>query len=168
MPPSVGRDYPTALMQLLSRGANPRSLDREGRTPLMFHAEQKRIACVAQLLKDEGVRATVNMQVQAEQLKGSTALHLLCGMSKGVELSELLLGAGADATIRDGRGHTAEDIWGATYPNAEAALLLFPDAGPRCWCMPGGWWRPPRMPCLWHSRPPKHEVGKGRHCDAWS
>ena len=81
-----------------------------------------------------------------ELCSGYTALHFVCGGGETeaqVEIIELLLGVGADTTILDARGKTAEDLLREQQWDSEADSALFaqvPDSdGPRCWCMPGGW-----------------------------
>ena len=110
---------PELISLFLDRGADLRSLDSSQRTPLVTQAISGRVACVARLLEDAVGRATVNMQIESERsidcCPGYTALHKVCcrhesGM-KHTQMIELLLGAGADTTIRDSRGWTAEDVW---------------------------------------------------------
>lgn len=81
---------------------------------------------------DRGGRATVNTQVSWEDVSRLfTPLHLACHMGRRGEsqqqlrIIELLLGAGADLTITDALGWTAEDILRERHPDCEAALDLF-------------------------------------------
>ena len=100
---------------LLDRGANPRSLDFMGMTPLMAYVTRAEAACVARLLEHAEGRATVNMQAHGGEDQGSTALHFVGDMcpythikESQVHILELLHGAGTDTTIIDSKGRTAQ------------------------------------------------------------
>jgi hypothetical protein len=106
---------PELVGLLLDRGADPGFL-YFSLTPLMSYVMGADRACVVRLLEDQGGRATVNMQVQVGCFAGSTALHFVGHKSPykpgikecQIQVLELLLEAGADTTILDSKGQTAE------------------------------------------------------------
>ena len=127
---------PELISLFLNRGADLRSLYRRGRTPLMTQAEMDRVACVALLLEDTVGRATVNMEVKSKRdidcYPGYTAFHKVCCRPESemehTQMIELLLGAGADTTMRESRGWTAEDVWCYEHPGSIFRERLFRDS----------------------------------------
>jgi len=92
---------------LLEAGVDPNGKTENGETALMFGSGVRRAAVVRALI---GAGARVNERDD----QGMTALHhALDGTGERRHLTEvvqLLLEAGANATIRDGRGRTPRDV----------------------------------------------------------
>jgi uncharacterized protein len=87
---------------LLSMGADPKFTGPSGETPLMTAARYCDLEVADVLLKRVA-------QVNAVDAKGETPLMLAAQTCPDVKMIELLMGAHADAALKDKSGHTAED-----------------------------------------------------------
>ena len=94
-----GREDAECFELLLER-ADARIADNEGRTPLM-----------RAMWDEEKLRALVGRSdIDAIDNSGQTALMVAAGSYSGAKAVRILLDAGADATVVDGQGRTAEII----------------------------------------------------------
>ena len=87
---------------LLSMGADPKFTGPSGETPLMTAARYCDLEIADVLLKRVA-------QVNAVDSKGETALVLAAQTCPDVKMIALLMGAHADAALKDKSGRTAED-----------------------------------------------------------
>lgn len=87
---------------LLSMGADPKFTGPSGETPLMTAARYCDLEIADVLLKRVA-------QVNAVDSKGETALMLAAQTCPDVKMIALLMGAQADAALKDKSGRTAED-----------------------------------------------------------
>lgn len=97
-----------ATRTLCRLGANPNSVDRIGRTPLMVGAYDKKTPeeislVIVELLLDSG--AEVNMVTASHNM---TALHFAFASDRH-DIAAKLISAGADQTIKDYVGRTPND-----------------------------------------------------------
>ena len=105
-----------AVRQLLARGADPNHRDIYGWTPLMRAVYEERRMVVQVLLEQPDIALNVSND------QGATALHLAA--VKGNEaLTRSLLLAGADPSVGDRNGRTAENLAAATGHENVAKLL---------------------------------------------
>ncbi len=105
-----------AVRQLLARGADPNHRDIYGWTPLMRAVYEERRMVVQVLLEQPDIALNVSND------QGATALHLAA--VKGNEaLTRSLLLAGADPSVGDRKGRTAENLAAATGHENVAKLL---------------------------------------------
>lgn len=81
---------------LMDRGANPIVETNKGYTPLMAYSSFKQITSVARLLRDQRVRANINVRNQY----GHTTLHLACQSKEEEGNLPLLLFCCAPTQIR--------------------------------------------------------------------
>ena len=128
----LGPPPPTSLA-LLDRGADPTVLNRKKQSPLMYQSIFGSYECVARLLQDQRVLATINAQDE----NGNTALH---EASLRNEKVRLLLQAGANPAIKNRRRQTPlarlrekheEDpgrVWSTRYYTTIALLEEYPVA----------------------------------------
>jgi len=89
---------------LLGGGAEPVVWNDKGWLPLMHHVQAGRSECVARLLEDPRVRASIDTVVRGEDFEGFSALHLACWHNNVTPTAKLailrhLLEAGADPTL---------------------------------------------------------------------
>jgi hypothetical protein len=104
------------VKDLLARGADPRAVDRIGKTAMVYGAGQGHAAVVRALL-EHGV------DVNATYRNRLTALMWAAGYGRD-EAVAALLQAGARADLRDDRGKSAADIAREAGHPATARLLL--------------------------------------------
>lgn len=105
-----------AVRQLLASGADPNLRDIYGWTPLMRAVYEDRKLVAQALLEQPGIALNVSND------QGATALHLAA--VKGNEaLTRSLLLAGADPSVGDRKGRTAENLAVATGHENVAKLL---------------------------------------------
>ena len=117
------------LIALLDRGADPTVRSDGGSTLLMCQAFDGRVDCVARLLQDSRVRATINVQNKY----GDTALHDACFYDGENETSttsmlHLLLQAGANPAVTNNDGETPLAVRRHRYPSRHAAIALLEQA----------------------------------------
>lgn len=90
---------------LLDRGADPVMQNDKGWMPLMHHVKRGRCGCVARLLEDPRVRASIDTVVQGDDFHGHSAFHFACSTYSHITHSTRramlcsLLKAGADPTL---------------------------------------------------------------------
>ncbi|WP_338866017.1 ankyrin repeat domain-containing protein [Myxococcus stipitatus] len=115
----VENDAVACVPVLVRGGAAVEALDENGRTPL-FDA---RVPQTAQALLDVGANPNGG--------KGWTVLHqMVCFMDRGPVI-ELLLRAGADASLKDAQGKTpAQEAMEREFPQLARLLGATPDAKP--------------------------------------
>jgi hypothetical protein len=104
------------MAALVEAGANPKAMDKRGRTPLMS-AVQSRNAEAVRYLIDNG--AEVNAR---DQLQG-TALLRAAGAFGGLETVLVLLSAGAEVNVQDKNGMTPL-MWAARWGDVERVEAL--------------------------------------------
>lgn len=124
-PLHLAGSYETAS-SLLARGADATALNAWGWTPLMKRAFNENASCVARLLEEPQVIATIDTQATESNdyysTKGDTALHLICyevgvtPVEEQNQILEMLLRAGADPTILNDDQETLMDAHGK-WPN---------------------------------------------------
>jgi hypothetical protein len=115
------------LIALLDRGADPTVLTNHGWTPLMSQAFDGRVDCMARLLQDSRVRATINVQNN----NGDTALHIACDSDDGTSTTSivhLLLQAGANPAVTNNDGETPLAVRRHHYTSRNAAIALLEQA----------------------------------------
>lgn len=140
----VGKDENTLLhatwsvpiMRLaLERNADPTLLNNKNRSALMLHTYFQRDDCIACLLEDKRVVATINERLEGgpnASWPGCTTLHIACltgsrnqvGRAKTLRL---LVEAGADPEVRDGPngdGETPMQVLRSEAPVDEAAVAV--------------------------------------------
>ena len=108
-----------AVRQLLVSGADPNLRDIYGWTPLMRAVYEGRERVVQALLEQPDV------DLKAKNDQGATALHL-AAVKGNAALTRLLLLAGADPSMGDRRGRTAENVAVAAGHENVAKLLKRP------------------------------------------
>ena len=95
------------VVESIDKGAKANSVDREGKTPLMYAAEQNpEPVIVAYLLQQEGV------DINATSDLGRTALSYAAEQNPNSDVLLTLMNAGADPSIRDLENKTAFDHGG--------------------------------------------------------
>jgi hypothetical protein len=100
---------------LLAHGANPLATDRVGKTAMEYAAGQGQTKVVGQLL-DAG------LDVNRTYKNDLTALMWAAGYDRA-ETAQLLLARGANRSLKDNRGMTANDIAVQTKSERVAGLL---------------------------------------------
>lgn len=100
---------------LMDRGAEPVVRNDKGWTPLMHHVRAGRPECVARLLEDPRVRASIDNVAEGDDFDGFSALHLACCFNNITPTAKLailrhLLVAGADPTLPNVYGHDSLQI----------------------------------------------------------
>ena len=105
-----------AVRQLLVSGADPNLRDIYGWTPLMRAVYEERKMVVQVLLEQPDVALNVSND------QGATALHLAAVKGNEALIRSLLL-AGADPSMGDGKGRTAENLAVAAGHENVAKLL---------------------------------------------
>ena len=115
------------LIALLDRGANPTIADRDGESPLIWHAFYGSVDNVARLLQDPRVRATVN----AQRRDGFTALHAAChndDEETAATKVSILLQVGANPTLTRSDGQDPLAWLRQRHPTHHAAIALLEQA----------------------------------------
>jgi len=98
------------LRECLQQGVSATGLDSVGNTPLHWACRGGHTDCVKELL------ALPNPPVNAQNKMGDTALHLAAAHNR-LEVLPLLLQAGADCSIANSDGQTADKIGSTTVAN---------------------------------------------------
>lgn len=121
---------PATLSFLITRGADPVVIDRDGWTPLMFQTGLGHPECVARLLEEPRVLATIDAQstspVTAWQV-GTSALHIACQSAIDTDqtrIIELLLEAGANPALETHDGETPLDFLRENESDTHVAIAL--------------------------------------------
>ena len=122
----------TVVLHLLAAGVDPNSKNNDGDTPVHLAAERLRVDTLRCLLAAGG-------DPNAQGVNGNTALHWASAIARNsVPVVELLLTAGADATVRNNPGMSALDearkyqYWrGPSSRVARKMLALLAGAGRR-------------------------------------
>lgn len=118
---------------LIDRGAEPVVWNDKGWTPLMHQVRAGRSECVARLLKDPRVRASIDTVARGDDFRGFTALHLACcnnnvtPTAKRAILRHVLL-AGADPTLPNEDGLNSLQILQEYPPVQPLELALVEEA----------------------------------------
>lgn len=118
---------------LMDRGAEPVVRNDKGWTPLMHHVRAGRPECVARLLDDPRVRASIDAVVEGDDFHGFSALHLACCFNNITPTAKLailrhLLVAGADPTLPNAYGHNSLQILQEHPPVEPLDLALVKEA----------------------------------------
>ncbi len=113
------KGHVAAVRQLLARGADPNLRDIYGWTPLMRAVYEERKMVVQALLEQPDVALNVSND------QGATALHLAAVKGNEALIRSLLL-AGADPSMGDRKGRTAENLAVAAGHENVAKLLKGP------------------------------------------
>jgi hypothetical protein len=130
---ALGRPSLDILDALLRHGADPTPYEEpgdHGLSILMKYAFDGLVRCVARLLQDPRVRATVNAQDYA---RGTTALHMACSSSpekNAIITVRLLLQAGANPFVVNKQSQTPLDVLRYEYPSHRTTITLleqYPD-----------------------------------------
>jgi len=117
---------------LIESGAEPVVWNDKGWTPLMHQVRAGRPECVARLLKDPRVRASIDTVARGDDFRGFSALHFACfnnvtPTAKLAILRHLLL-AGADPTLPNEDGLNCLQIL-REYPPVEPLELILVEEG---------------------------------------
>lgn len=97
---ALEKNNPEVALALLNAGANSQAVGSDGRTALIIATEKEMVPVMKVLLKHPA-------NINAQDKYGQTALMWAVATGSALELTTLLLEAGADATIKDGSGNTA-------------------------------------------------------------
>ena len=118
---------------LIESGAEPVVWNDKGWTPLMHQVRAGRAECVARLLEDPRVRASIDTVARGDDFNGFSALHLACCFNNVTPTAKLaivrhLLEAGADPTLPNGDGHNSLQILCEHLPVEPLELALVEEA----------------------------------------
>ena len=104
---ALGAGAPEICRFLLDKGANPQIVDSMKRTSLHWAAMAPSGACEScKLLFEFGLGAKM---LDLQSKSGSTALHMAAEQGKA-DVVQLLLELGADRSLKDEEGKTAENL----------------------------------------------------------
>lgn len=99
---AAAKGHAPVVRQLLVTGADPNIKDVYGWTPLMRAVEQQRLTVVSVLTEEPQI------DINARNVNGATALHRAAAQGFA-EIGRVLLDRGADASLADHEGRTAQD-----------------------------------------------------------
>lgn len=121
------------LGYLLEGGAEPVVWNDKGWSPLMHHVQAGRPECVARLLEDPRVRASVDTVARGDDFNSFSALHLACYFNNVTPTAKLallrhLLVAGADPTLPNRHGQNSLQILREDPPVEPLELTLVEEA----------------------------------------
>jgi ankyrin repeat protein len=100
---AVRHDHLPAVTQLVAAGASLNAADSWGRSALMYAAMNGHTPSLQYLIQHHA-------DINQKDKNGDTALILAAKYSGAPRIAQLLRGAGADTSVKDARGRTAQSI----------------------------------------------------------